>query len=124
MKYLERSILDETVVNVLTQDHKSKYLISGMNHLFSTIFIGISISIGFKIIWSWLRQLYKQFNSNIPNPGIPLPIIGHSYVFYNVSPHDVLNVCLRRVKEDKRQRKVSVYSATLKLLKCKNIFSY
>lgn len=84
-----------------------------MNYLCSTIFIGILICVSFKIIWTWIRQVHKQFINNIPTPGMPWPILGHSYVFLNVSPQDVLNVCVNCVKEDKRQRKVSDDSVTL-----------
>ena len=99
-----------------------------MNNLYSTIFIGVLISVGFKIIWSWIRQVQKQFINNIPTPGIPWPILGHSHLFLNVSPQDVLNVCVSWVKQDKRQRKVIsyfvLYQLLIPVLKCRILVCY
>ena len=95
-----------------------------MSPLYVTAFlIFVLVGIG-KIVWIWGCQSYKLLVSKIPNPGIPLPILGHSHYFVNVLPHEVLDVVLGLVKKDRLCRKVRcirIYYIILKSLDAQNL---
>ena len=78
-----------------------------MSPLYVTAFL-IFVIVGIvKILWIWAWQSYKLLVSKIPNPGIPLPLLGHSHYFVNVLPHDMMDVVIDLVKKDTLCRKVS-----------------
>ena len=77
-----------------------------MSPLYVTAIIIFGIVGTLKIVWIWAWQSYKLLVNKIPNPGIPLPLLGHSQYFVNVLPHEVLDVVLGFVKKDKLCRKV------------------
>ena len=77
-----------------------------MSPLYVTAIIIFGIVGTLKIVWIWAWQSYKLLVSKIPNPGIPLPLLGHSQYFVNVLPHEVLDVVIGFVKKDKLCRKV------------------
>lgn len=72
-------------------------------------------AIGFSIITAFfaviaIRYLIKYFkqlrlNFAFPNPGIAYPLIGHSYIFFNVPREDILQILLSYIKLDTLHRK-------------------
>ena len=62
-----------------------------------------------KILYVWLGQLKESMTSNAPSPGLPLPLLGHSYLFFNVAPHEVLDLFYRFVGYDQLKRKVWLF---------------
>ena len=42
-------------------------------------------------------------------PALPLPLVGHSHLFFNIKREDVLDTVLTLVKVDTNQRKVMVF---------------
>ena len=61
----------------------------------------------FKIVWIWAKQVVKILTNNVPCPGIPWPILGHSQLFFNVAPDDVQDLVQNMIQQDKKCRKVS-----------------
>ena len=68
----------------------------------------------FKIVWIWTRQVVKILTNDIPYPGIPWPMLGHSQLFINVQPGDVQDVVQNLIKQDTKCRKVSLRSYHIK----------
>ena len=88
-----------------------------MSPLYVTAFlIFVIVGIG-KIVWIWAWQSYKLLVSKIPNPGIPLPLLGHSHYFVNVLPHEMMDVVMDFVKKDTWGRKVSSIGISYIVLK-------
>ena len=78
-----------------------------MSPLYVTAFLIFAIVGIAKIVWIWAWQSYKLLVSKIPNPGIPLPLLGHSHYFVNVLPHEMMDVVMDFVKKDTWGRKVN-----------------
>ena len=59
-----------------------------------------------KVIHIWLKQLFTISISKLPCPGIPLPIVGHSYHFFGLQPEDFIEIATRLVQQDALCKKV------------------
>ena len=79
-----------------------------MSHPAITVLLGLLAVFILKIVLSWIRQVHKILTSNVPSPGIPLPLLGHSWSFVNVSPQNVVDVIFDWVQRDEKRRKVSI----------------
>ena len=79
-----------------------------MSNTAITILVGLLAVFLLKIVLSWIRQLHKLLTSNVPYPGIPLPFLGHSWSFVNVSPQNVVDVIFDWVQRDEKRRKVRI----------------
>ena len=77
------------------------------------LIIGVIIlfAVTLKIVLVWVNQAHKLWTCNISNPGIPWPILGHSQVFLNVAPEEIVDVLFRYLKQDKHCRKVGLSKA-------------
>ena len=80
-----------------------------MNGLYLSILTACSIVIIVKIVFIWVKQLYLLFTCKIPNPGTPLPILGHAGHFLGVAPEETLEVATNLVKQDIRCKKVEFH---------------
>lgn len=79
-----------------------------MNGLYTSILTACLIIIIVKIVFIWVKQVYILFACKIPNPGIPLPILGHAGHFLGVSPEETLEVATNLMKQDIQCRKVCI----------------
>ena len=67
-----------------------------------------------KIIHIWVKQLFTLFISKLPCPGIPLPIVGHSYHFFGLQPEDFIEIATKLVQQDALCKKVPTISIPTK----------
>jgi len=56
-----------------------------------------------KYLKKYIRQL--RDNYSMPNPGFPLPFLGHSYLFLNVQKEDILALAMEQSSKDTICRK-------------------
>ena len=79
-----------------------------MYGLYSSILTLSAFLIVVKVIFIWVKQIYTLFACKLPSPGVPLPILGHSYHFLGVSPEETLEVATNLVKKDPLCKKVTI----------------
>ena len=75
--------------------------------IISIVLVGLC---AFKLLSLWIYQLKDVMLSNVPSAGLPLPLIGHSYLLLTTSPQDILVTLCDLLKYDKLQRKVCLCS--------------
>ena len=49
-------------------------------------------------------------------PSLPLPLVGHSHLLFNINREDILDTILTLVKVDTNQRKVMVFIGNQQLI--------
>ena len=79
-----------------------------MSTLFITVCTSVGVIIVLKILLIWIKQVQKLLKTDVPNPGIPLPILGHSHHFFNTQPDEVFDLVLDWINLDIRSRKVII----------------
>ena len=55
-------------------------------------------------------------NRQYPMPSLPLPLVGHSHLLFNINREDILDTILTLVKVDTNQRKVMVFIGNQQLI--------
>ena len=76
-----------------------------MASLAVTIAVALFIAAFIKILVDYLNQI--KFCKGYPTPSLPLPIIGHSHLLYNVNREDIVETIIELTKCDTVRRKIA-----------------
>ena len=76
-----------------------------MATLAATIAVALFIAAFFKLLVDYIKQV--KFCNRYVNPGLPLPIIGHSHLLYNVNREDIVGTIIELTKCDTIRRKMA-----------------
>jgi hypothetical protein len=82
--------------------------------------IAATIAVAF-VVAALVKALLKywshlQFTKEVVNPGLPLPLVGHSHLFYNVNREDILDTLLELAKVDTKNRKMGAIIGNERLI--------
>ena len=71
-----------------------------------TLFIGSLLLIVYKVLFHWYKII--RYCKNYPSHCVPLPIIGHGYIYLNVSKEDIIEKVQQIVQCDEKHRKLAM----------------
>ncbi len=80
----------------------------------ASVAIAIVVAVLIKVLFKYWSNV--KFSLSLPSPGIPYPIVGHSYLFFNVAREDILDTLLGLTTVDPRQRKIGAIIGNEKLI--------
>lgn len=67
----------------------------------ATVALAFFIVFLIKAFFGYLKQL--KFSKEFAAPGLPFPIVGHSYLLYDVNREDILDTLLCLIKNNERR---------------------
>jgi len=67
-----------------------------------------------KLLLEYVKQV--KLCKKYPMPSLPLPLVGHCHLFYNINREDILDTVLTLAKVDTNQRKVMIFLGNQRLI--------